>query len=341
MVLQQKRRSASGCAVFGHVSQLDKAAEGDLGKWHYSSSKTLIVGVFLSIIGMFIDKVQKNIRILGGIAMDKWKRSQRMVLLTKALLEQPHHLFSLTEFSDGLQTAKSSLSEDIAIIKETLETTGQGEVVTLAGAAGGVMYLPYESEQRETDLIDKLAQKLSDPSRILPGGFVYMLDIIYDPAISYRLGRIFAKRFSHCRPDYIVTVETKGIPLAAMTALAIDVPLVVIRSDGQVTEGSAMSINYVSGSTHQIGTMSLARRAITPGSRVVIIDDFMKAGSTALGMIELMSEFKVTVDGIGVLISTAKPQKKLVSDYLSLLELVAIDAAEKCIDIRRHGQQRQ
>lgn len=57
MVLQQKRRSASGCAVFVHVSQLDKAAEDDLSKWQDSSSKTLIVGVFLSIIGMFKDKV--------------------------------------------------------------------------------------------------------------------------------------------------------------------------------------------------------------------------------------------------------------------------------------------
>ncbi len=271
--------------------------------------------------------------------MDKWKRSERVALLTKALVERPHHLFSLTEFSERLQAAKSSLSEDIALIKAVLEATGQGEVVTLAGASGGVMFLPYESPEREMAFIDELAQRLSEPSRILPGGFVYMLDIIYDPAISYRLGKIFAQRFAKCTPDYIVTVETKGIPLAAMTALAFDVPLVVIRSDGQVTEGSAVSINYVSGTTHQIGTMSLARRALPAGARVVIIDDFMKAGSTAQGMMELMNEFKAEVEGFGVLISTARPQNKLISSYLSLLELVDIDAKSKRIDIRRQVQE--
>ena len=271
--------------------------------------------------------------------MDKWKRSERVALLTKALVERPHHLFSLTEFSERLQAAKSSLSEDIALIKAVLEATGQGDVVTLAGASGGVMFLPYESPEREMAFIDELAQRLSEPSRILPGGFVYMLDIIYDPAISYRLGKIFAQRFAKCTPDYIVTVETKGIPLAAMTALAFDVPLVVIRSDGQVTEGSAVSINYVSGTTHQIGTMSLARRALPAGARVVIIDDFMTAGSTAQGMMELMNEFKAEVEGFGVLISTARPQNKLISSYLSLLELVDIDAKSKRIDIRRQVQE--
>ena len=60
--------------------------------------------------------------------MDKWKRSERVALLTKALVERPHHLFSLTEFSELLQAAKSSLSEDIAIIKAVLEATGQPSV---------------------------------------------------------------------------------------------------------------------------------------------------------------------------------------------------------------------
>ena len=173
--------------------------------------------------------------------MDKWKRSERVALLTKALVERPHHLFSLTEFSERLQAAKSSLSEDIALIKAVLEATGQGEVVTLAGASGGVMFLPYESPEREMAFIDELAQRLSEPSRILPGGFVYMLDIIYDPAISYRLGKIFAQRFAKCTPDYIVTVETKGIPLAAMTARWPIAPAPIISTLSRLSSGILLS----------------------------------------------------------------------------------------------------
>ena len=83
--------------------------------------------------------------------------------------------------------------------------------------------------------------------------------------------------------------------------------------------------------------MSLARRALPAEAKVVIIDDFMKAGSTAQGMMELMNEFKAEVQGFGVLISTARPQNKLIDNYLSLLELVGVEAAAKRIDIRRHS----
>ena len=54
-------------------------------------------------------------------------------------------------------------------------------------------------------------------------------------------------------------------------------------------------------------------------------------------MMELMNEFKAEVQGFGVLISTARPQNKLIDHYLSLLELVGVEAAEKRIDIRRHS----
>lgn len=85
-------------------------------------------------------------------------------------------------------------------------------------------------------------------------------------------------RFMDRNPDYILTVETKGIPLAVMVARAFNKPLVIARRDSKVTEGSAISINYVTGSSGRIQTMTLTKRAIPPNARVLIIDDFMKAG---------------------------------------------------------------
>ncbi|MDK2823055.1 MAG: purine operon repressor, partial [Clostridia bacterium] len=261
----------------------------------------------------------------GVKSLEKWRRSERMVLMTKILLENPHQLFTLGYFAEIFQSAKSSISEDLTIIKETLQQTGQGKLETVSGAAGGVKFLPYNSLEIEKEFLDNLARKLSDPTRILPGGYLYMTDIIYDPSIVAKIGTIFAHRFIGKEPDCIVTVETKGIPIALMTARAFNVPLVIIRDDSRVTEGSAVSINYVSGSTRKIGTMSLARRALDPGAKVIIIDDFMKAGGTAKGMIDLMKEFKSEVLGLGVLVDTKEPQNKLVENYLGLLELVELD----------------
>ena len=72
----------------------------------------------------------------------KWKRSERLVDMTQHLLDSPHELIPLTFFSERYQSAKSSISEDLTIIKETFEKKGTGKLMTVTGAAGGVKYIP-------------------------------------------------------------------------------------------------------------------------------------------------------------------------------------------------------
>lgn len=266
--------------------------------------------------------------------MDKLKRSQRMVLLTKELIENPGKNFSLNHFCEKYQSAKSSISEDLTIIRQVLAESGEGVLKTISGATGGVVFYPHISEESEKDFLLKLSKTLSQGERILPGGYLYMTDIIYSPETVKKLGRIFAKKFKGARPDYIVTIETKGIPLALATADAFGVDLVIIRDSSRVTEGSAVNINYISGSNHTISTMSLAKRTLPENSKVIVIDDFMKAGGTAKGMTDLLEEFKAEVLGMGVLIATGEPENKLIKDYLSLLELKSIDLEEKKIQIK-------
>jgi purine operon repressor len=117
-----------------------------------------------------------------------------------------------------------------------------------------------------------------------------------------------------------VTLETKGIPLALMTAHALGVPLVTVRRDADVTEGPALGIHYVSGSA-RVQTMTLPRRALAPGTRVLLVDDFLKAGGTARGLMDLMDEFGAEVVGLAVLIETAEPVKKLVKGHFALVRM--------------------
>ena len=71
----------------------------------------------------------------------KFRRSERLVDMTNYLLEHPGALVSLTLFSERYESAKSSISEDLAIIKETFEQRGIGTLTTVPGAAGGVKYI--------------------------------------------------------------------------------------------------------------------------------------------------------------------------------------------------------
>lgn len=268
--------------------------------------------------------------------MKKMKRSARLVEMTQYLLSRPHSLIPLTTFVQRYDAAKSSISEDLTIIKEVFEQKEIGELHTVAGAAGGVKFIPFISKEEAFRVMKMLCTELEDPARILPGGYLYMSDLLGKPSLLHVIGRIFATAFKHKPIDVVMTVETKGIVLAHATASYLNVPVVIVRRDNKVTEGSTVSINYVSGSTKSIRTMSLARRAMKEQSNVLIIDDFMKAGGTVQGMIDLLKEFRASVQGVGVLVETVDDsiEEHLVHDYVSLARLTEVDLKTRTISVR-------
>lgn len=265
--------------------------------------------------------------------MKKIKRSARIVDMTRKLLENPHTLISLTQFSEDYGSAKSSISEDLAIIKEVFEDEGVGMLRTVAGASGGAIYLPSIQLEQAKGFMSTMLESLSDPSRILSGGYLYMSDILGDPKTLGIVGKIFATYFADQQVDYVMTVETKGIPLAYAVANQLQVPVIIVRRDSQVTEGSVVTINYVSGSTKRIQTMSLGRRSMPVQSRVLIVDDFMKAGGTIRGMYDLLHEFQAEVVGTGVLVEDTDTSERLVDQYVSLARLTAVDPRERKIEL--------
>lgn len=265
--------------------------------------------------------------------MIKYKRNERITAILNILLEKPNQIISYNYLSEKFNAAKSTISEDIMILKEIVKKLSIGEIETTIGAAGGVRLLIKLQKNNIEDILNDLSIKLSEGNRIIPGGFIYMTDILYLPNIVNNIGKIFASKFIERKIDYVVTVEMKGIPLALMTAKYLNVPLVIIRNNTKVTEGPTVSINYLSGSTKKINTMSLSRKAMKENSKVLVIDDFMKAGGTAKGIEDMMKEFKSEVVATGVLIATENPSKKLVRNYFSLLTLKDIDTENNKIII--------
>lgn len=266
--------------------------------------------------------------------MRKLKRSARIVHMTHQLIQSPHTLLSLTHFADEYGSAKSSISEDLAIIKEVFEGEGVGELRTVAGAAGGVLFIPRMPKEDARSFMQGLLTDLSTPNRLLSGGYLYMSDILGDPRTLAVVGRMFATYFADRAMDFIMTVETKGIPIAYAVAQQLQLPVIIVRRDSKVTEGSVVTINYVSGSTKRIQTMSLGRRSMPPHARVLVIDDFMKAGGTIRGMYDLLHEFQAEVVGTGVLVEDLDTTERLVDQYVSLARLYAVDSREKKIELR-------
>lgn len=262
------------------------------------------------------------------------KRSERLVAMTHYILDHPRKLVSLPFFSEKYDAAKSSISEDLGIINKMFRYEGVGYLETVSGAAGGVKYIPAFSAQDSRNFVQELCEKLEDPARLLPGGYLFMSDLLGDPETTRNIGRLFASAFRDRDIDVVMTVATKGIPLAYAVASYLNVPVVIARRDPKISEGSTVSINYVSGSTRKIQTMVLTKRSLPQGSKVCIIDDFMKAGGTINGMRNLLVEFDAELAGIGVLAEAEDDEEdRVVDDYLSVVQIVNADERKGSIEV--------
>ena len=234
--------------------------------------------------------------------MDKIKRNERVGAMARLLTAAPNHIFTLGRFCTLFEAAKSTVSEDVELLRRVFAQFDLGEIQTVTGAAGGVKFVPRLSRGRALSYVRELCGVLSDPGRVLPGNFLYIQDLLSQPDTLEVLGAIMAGPYFAAAPDFVLTVETKGIPFALMVARALGVPLVIARRDHKAFEGSVVTINYISGSGGEMKTMSLAKRAVRAGQKALIIDDFTKDGGTVRGMVELMREFDVKTVGVGVMV---------------------------------------
>lgn len=264
----------------------------------------------------------------------KTRRSDRLIDMTRYLLERPHTLVPLTFFSQRYESAKSSISEDLAIIRRTFAQRQTGILETVPGAAGGVRYIPIIAEPEAREFIDSTAKRLSDSERLLPGGYVYLTDLLGTPEILRQIGRLIATQYLDSSVDTVMTVATKGIPIAQSVSQYLNVPFVIVRRDSKITEGSTVSVNYVSGSSNRVEKMELSKRSLQSGAGVLIVDDFMKGGGTVNGMKSLIGEFDAKLIGVSVFAEGSFAGDRMIDDYTSLLQLDPVDPRGKTINAK-------
>lgn len=264
----------------------------------------------------------------------KLKRSERIVVMTEYLLNNPNKLIPLTYFVTKFNQAKSSISEDIHIIKTGFKEENIGEVKTLAGVSGGVIFTPTLVEEDARKILDEFIEKISEGDRLLAGGYIFMSDIVGNPSLMNKLGRVIATVYKNKEIDAVVTVATKGIPVAYAIASILNKPVITIRRDNKVTEGTTVAINYVSGSTKKIETMILSKRSLNNHSKVLLVDDFMRGGGVLTGMESLMNEFDVEVIGKVILTQCYDSPREHEKDYLYLSKIENIDEYNGSFDVK-------
>lgn len=97
--------------------------------------------------------------------------------------------------------------------------------------------------------------------------------------------------------DKIVTIEAMGIPIGMALSLVTDIPLVIIRKRKYALPGE-IEVSQVTGYSRS----ELFLNGIESGDRVIVVDDVVSTGGTALATLEALKAAGAEVKDVVVVI---------------------------------------
>ena len=154
-----------------------------------------------------------------------------------------------------------------------------------------------------------LEQRILDGGRALNENILLVdsfLNHQVDMPLMREIGKAFAEHFRPYHITRIVTVESSGIAPAGMTALELNVPLVICKKfAARVTNGQFYQTNVQSFTKNTQYELTASRKYLPEGERVLLIDDFLAMGEAAIGVSRIVQEAKCELAGIGIVIEKA------------------------------------
>lgn len=121
-----------------------------------------------------------------------------------------------------------------------------------------------------------------------------------------------ADHFKSEEVDLVVGIEARGFIIGSPLALFLDCGFVPVRKEGKLpatTLAKTYQLEYGQ------ATLEIHRDAISPGQKVIIIDDLLATGGTTRAVCEMVEELGGNIVGIGFVIElvSLKGREKLTS----------------------------
>ena len=124
-----------------------------------------------------------------------------------------------------------------------------------------------------------------------------------DVKLMKKIGKEFSEYFKNKNVTKVVTIESSGIAPATMTALELDVPLLILKKKKPNTmEDEFIQTTVKSFTKGNEYKLTVSKKYIGQNDNVIIIDDFLANGESCLGAIRLVEELGAKVQGIGIVI---------------------------------------
>lgn len=147
------------------------------------------------------------------------------------------------------------------------------------------------------DLKDHIRQIPDFPK---PGILFYDISTLLRHADAWQvaMGRM-AKVVGSFQPDLLAGVESRGFLLAAPLALKLGCGFVMLRKRGKLP-GATVSLDY--DLEYGSDRIEIQADAVSPGQRVVLVDDLLATGGTMSAGVELLRNVGAVVPAAAVII---------------------------------------
>lgn len=124
-----------------------------------------------------------------------------------------------------------------------------------------------------------------------------------DTKFVQEVSKYFASQFSNV--DKVLTIETSGIAFAIVTAMELGgLPVVFAKKSKSKTVdvNNVYTTQVKSFTRNTVSDVTVDKRFLNEGEKILIVDDFLAEGNAGLGLIDLCEQAKAKVIGFASVI---------------------------------------
>ena len=154
--------------------------------------------------------------------------------------------------------------------------------------------------------MELLEKRINEEGRVLNNRVLKVdgfLNHQIDPVLFQEIGKEIARRYKDAGVERVVTVEASGIALGLMAAIELKVPLVFARKKKSILMvDDVYHAKVYSYTKEENYDMTISKKFLPAGEKVLIIDDFLASGEAAMGLAKLVEDASDTVVGMAIAI---------------------------------------
>lgn len=151
-----------------------------------------------------------------------------------------------------------------------------------------------------------MEEKILREGKVLPGGILKVgsfLNQQIDTALLKSMGEEIRNLFQNSQVEKILTIESSGIAIAAAAGMIMEVPVVFAKKHKTSNvDGGVYSTKVHSFTHNEDYDIVVSKDYISPGERVLLVDDFLANGNALKGLAELLEQADAELVGAAIAI---------------------------------------